>query len=567
MQKGVEPVGSAKHVRDLLARHRDGCIAAAIFVSSLFFVYLFASVNFDTHHTGVMFRTAYDVVNGKILFRETFTQYGALSAYLHALGLVLLGQRVTSILWVSALFYAASYALFYLLARRFASRPLSLVMTAIAILLAPYLFWDFHPWASIFSLFFLLLTVLVMLECERRSPRIFPALAGLCAALTFWCRQPVGLVTILGGALLFFFFYLIDKKTAAGKRALCQLGFFGVGLAVGLAAFLLPLGLMGALADFYHQSFGEMLSFTVGRSGYDNFGFIGVIGQLLFCLFLAPLDVPADIWHSYVWVMLPVATLFVTVSAAWYLARCKSCDDVRRRRLRAVLIYSLFATASWHQYYPVFCQRHWYWAALPCILPTVLLLCELLRRLSHHPRFAGWRIKSRRTVALAAAMALIFGTALGYRAVHAVQKLTVRQNAVRYENEAHPELNGLYLPADVALHFDTMYENTDLLKELFPDTNIVNLNTNQFYDLLGESFFHLYADEVDSYYLHEDELIARYVREERPIVIWNEAPDESYVLWRAAVGDHNDTWAWWHELPADLYLPIELYEALPAQYK
>ncbi len=556
---------ASPHIKSFAAKHKDALIASAVFILSLWFVYLFSLLNFDTHHTGVMFRTALDVANGKILFRETFTQYGALTVWLQALSLLVLGRRVPSILFVTALFYAATYALFYLLARRFAGRALSLSMSVIAILLAPYLMWDFHPWASVFSLFFLLLTAYFLLRCETAKGWLTPALAGLCATLAFWCRQPVGLVAILACALIFLFFWLIAKKTPEGKLALVRLGFCGAGIAAGLVIFLVPLGIMGALPDFYHQSFGEMFTFTLGRSGYDNFGVLGMIGQLLFCLFLSPLDAPADIWHSYVWVILPVAAAFVAIAAAVRLARHKS--GTRARRDRAVFIFSVIAAASWHQYYPVFCQRHWYWAALPCILPCVLLLRDLLTRLSHHPRLCAWQAPARRTLALCAAILLLFGTAVGYRAALGTQRLLGMRDMVRYENEEHPELNGLYLRPDVALHFDAMYANTDLLKALFPDRNIVNLNSNQFYDLLGEGFFHLYEDEVDSYYLHEDELIARYVKEHRPIVIFDEAPDDSYVLWRAAVGDHNDVWGWWHSLPADIYLPIELYEALPDAYK
>ncbi len=556
----------SKRIKGFYDRHRDGCIAAAIFILSLFFVFLFARINFDNHHTGVMFHTAVEVAEGKILFRETFTQYGALTVYLQALSVLILGRRVTSILWCTALFYAAAYALFYLICRRFVGRPLSIGMAIVAPLISPYIFWDFHPWASVFSLFFLLLTAEMVLRCEQGSTRLYPALAGLSAALAFWCRQPVGLVCILALLLIFSFFAIVDRKAVPVRRSLCRLGFCGIGIGAGVLLFVIPLWLMGALPDFYNQSFGEMLEFTLSRSGPSEWGVLGMIGQLLFCLFLAPLDVAGDLFHNYMWVLMPVCTLFLTLATAVRLARHKG-DEAQVKRDRAVLIYSLFATASWHQYYPVFCQRHWYWAAMPCILPTVLLARFIVDRILARPKLANNPSKHRRAKALTLAMLILFASPVGYRLFFGIPKLVGMKDMVRYESEEHPELNGLYLAPEVALHFDTMYADTDLFKELFPEHNIVNLTSNHFYDLLGENFFHLYEDEVESYYLSEDEITADYIEKYRPAVLTKEPPREDYVLWRRAVGNPNDVWAWHHSLPADIYLPIELYEALPAEYK
>ena len=69
-------------IKQFILSHRDGCIALAILLFSTLFVFFFARINFEPHHTGLMYKTALDVAEGKILFRDTFAQYGALTSLL-----------------------------------------------------------------------------------------------------------------------------------------------------------------------------------------------------------------------------------------------------------------------------------------------------------------------------------------------------------------------------------------------------------------------------------------------------------------------------------------------------
>ncbi len=519
---------------------RDFIYGAAIFLVSALFVFAFSCIHFETHHTGLVYRTALDVLNGKILFRDTFTKYGALTALLHALGLLLFGRRVLSILFVSALFYAASFSLFYLLCRRYLSRPLSLTLCVISLFLAPFYFWDFTPWASVFSLFFLLFTTYVLLSAVERDAAHLHAWGGLCTALTFWCRQPVGIMALLA-CLLYYVLCLCQ-----GKERPRHLLAYTLGVAVGLATFLLPLTFLGALDDFYHQSIEGMVQNAVDPALLGG-GFLGTVGRIFTCLFLSPLtDALAP--YNLPWLFLPLAALVFTLAAAWHLLHRRQKDA------RALLLLGLLSLSSWHQYYPVPCQRHWYWGAFPCLVPLGILLSGITR---HLPR--------RRTMALWLLLVLLFSPAVGYRAVHGARKLASTEHLIYYKNEAYGDLDGLYLRPAVAEHFDAIIENTDTLKELFPDRNIVNLTQNEFYAIFGEDFLHLY--ESDCYYSDYTVLLADYIARYRPILIAPEAPDDSYVLWRRAVGDHNDDWFAYHDLPADLYLPRELYDALPDTLK
>ena len=525
---------------------QDALWAVLLWTLGLAVVWQFSIIGFDTHHTGLLFRTALDVASGKVLFAEVFTQYGALTVWLQALGILLLGPFVRSILFVTAVFYAGAYCLFFLLARRFLPRPLSLLATLFAIFLAPYFFWDFHPWSSVFSLFFALLCTHALLSCVEKLTPWPPFLGGLCSALAFWCRQPVGMVCVLSGVLLFAFFAYSDRRCGSPRTAWRQLLLFLGGTLAGLVCLLVPIAATGALADFYRQSLHGMLTFAAERSGS------GVVGQMIFCLFGAPLDSGTALWYSYLWALLPLCTLALCVRSAWQILQVQR----QEREPRLVLVCCVMALAAWHQYYPVFCQRHWYWGGLACILPTVLLLRLLCLRLCK---------KGPRQKALLCLLLLcVFGTGVFYRVASGTQKLARKQELIRYEGGAVPYLRGLWLDPEVVLHFDTLWESVALLHALFPDKNVVNLTQNAFYDLLGEDFYHLYAPHVSSVYATQAAITAHYIQSHRPIVIADHAP-EGYVLFRAAVGDHADDHAAYHDLPANLYLPAELLQALPGQ--
>ncbi len=497
----------------------DRVLATALLLFSLFFVFFFARINFETHHTGLMYRTALDVINGQLLFRDTFTKYGALTTLFHALGILVLGRRVTSILWVSALFYAACYALFYLLARRFLPRALALTLTLLSLLLAPFYFWDFIPWSSIFALFFTLLAAYLYTATHRN---ITHAAVGACVVLAFFCRQPVGITAF--AAALFCYALLVTRHRNAKKL----LGFL-LGTSVTLAAFLLPFAALGILDDFYQQSIAGMFRTAVDPSLLGSSPF-DAVRRILYCLCAAPLS-RTQYAGSVIFLLLPLCSL------ATLLVSLKEKNE-------HVLFVSALALAAWHQYYPVPCQRHFYWGAFLSLLPLGLLLSIFARTCA--------RYKSR---FLAVALAALFLVPISSRVWDGAHKLA-DTTRVYYENEAHGDLNGLSLRPDVALHFDTTFACIDALRAAFPARNVVNLTQNEFYSILGEPFYHLYAS--DCYYLDAKAILADYIRTHRPIVIASAPPDESYLLYHAAEGDHNDDWFDYHELPANIYVPEEL---------
>ena len=73
---------------------------------TLIFAGLFATIRVDPHHDGYIFKPAFDVAHGKVLYRDTYTQYGALSIMLPALLLRLVGDYLLAVKLLVALVYA-----------------------------------------------------------------------------------------------------------------------------------------------------------------------------------------------------------------------------------------------------------------------------------------------------------------------------------------------------------------------------------------------------------------------------------------------------------------------------
>ena len=538
----------------------EGVTAAAIFSLSLLLIYRLAILDFDPHHTGLMYKTALDMASGKVLFRDTYTQYGALTSSLQALSLLVLGKRVTSILFSTAFFYAASLTLFYAICRRFLPRSLSVTAVAITLFLAPYYTWTFHPWSSVYALFFLLLSALMTIKAATDGSLLFGGAAGFFATLTFWCRQPVGLVALLAILLPLFLFFAVYRRhdPAASRRFLLQCSAAAVGTLLAFFAFFIPIVANGALTDFRRQCLEGMVTFADSRSQAPG----GVLGMALYNLFLSPLDGLDTLWIDYIWFLLPLSSLALFGLYTYRLLRKSDKNVEQDCHCLSLIVFSVFAVASWHQYYPVACYRHWYWGAFPSVLSAVLLARELVGLLLSHTRPERATDRKWNMGALVLCLCLLFGTNLGYRMGHGTAKLISTRERVKYEHEVYHHLDGVYLWEDVALYHSELFDAVAVLQEKFPEKNIINTTENAIYALFGENFCPLFNNCGDFFYAEYPALLADYIERERPIVIGKDAPDESYVRWMTPNGNPDDPFADYHRLPAHIYVPAELMERL-----
>lgn len=377
--------------------------------------YPFTFIGIDPHHDGIMLKTALDVAAGQQLFRDTFNQYGALTSYLQACFLSLTSRTLWNLRLLTLLTYAAIAALQYFSAALYLPRALALAVTLFWMATAPFFAaeWTFLPWASAFAIFFQLVGIIFFQFGTRDKTRqnwLF-FWSGLCLGLTFLCRQPVGFLSLLGvmGAV---FAVSINPSRDVGsriqglKRLLPLLG----GFAAVMAGFLLQNH--QANSEWWYQTFTWPHAWTkihgtgatrISSSLFSSWNantlplvklFFGEVAFLI-VIYLLGRKFPKIKW--------PAAALFAAVTiywaqktTLWAMVRWGGLATgmpliligaffvlwVTRRADRRLELMALAAigVASWHQFYPVACNRHLFWSSSLSIGPAVYLLYRAFDR-------------------------------------------------------------------------------------------------------------------------------------------------------------------------------------------
>jgi hypothetical protein len=333
-----------------------------VFILTFIVASTFSTIGVDTHHDGFMFKPALDVANGKILFKDTFTQYGALTTFLQAMAIRIFGEYLIVIKILTAFFYAMISVLLWLIWSRFLPTNITTISCLIWLLLAPYYELVFHPWSSVYALFFLLLSTYGLFLNYEKQKSLYLVASGASAALTFWCRQPVGIFLLLALVLIICslqFWQNGETKHTVRDVVLVLLGYFIV-----CAGFLTWLGINNALHDWYLQSIEY--AFAWGRKYGGDFGFSSMFQALL------PYSGSA---HDNMWLLLPVSgfVLLIRLVVRWVKNNKFSKDEI--------LFYSflMVAFSSWLQYYPMSEIRHRYWAAAPLVGVLVYAIWSLSR--------------------------------------------------------------------------------------------------------------------------------------------------------------------------------------------
>lgn len=215
----------------------------------------FARIGVDMHHDGIMLKPALDVLDGQVLFRDTFSQYGPLTTLIQSAGL-----------WVSPSLHtlkvmsvaANVMSLFFLYAawREVISRWLAAAGVLLAVAFVPFFHqdWPVMPWSSDYAMLFQSITLYALLRALGEGGWRHGVLTGVGAAATFWCRQPVGLtlavavVVSLGAAVASGWRAPVHRKTAEAWLGLAAGGI------VTSAVMLGGMALNGALPYWWEQN-------------------------------------------------------------------------------------------------------------------------------------------------------------------------------------------------------------------------------------------------------------------------------------------------------------------------
>ncbi|MBI2514253.1 MAG: hypothetical protein HYV96_19955 [Opitutae bacterium] len=189
-------------------KHRDLVCASSVALLFVAATWPAASMGIDTHHDGVMLKPALDVLSGQVLFRDTFSQYGALTTYLHAV-VLWFSPTLLALKWFTIAVYGMALFFLFLAWRTFLPLSLTIFASVLFFVLLPVYerIWAggvtaLLPWSSVVALLFQAIGLLALLRLVRGERSVgWSAALGTACACVFWCRMPVG-VTMAGGLVI-----------------------------------------------------------------------------------------------------------------------------------------------------------------------------------------------------------------------------------------------------------------------------------------------------------------------------------------------------------------------------
>jgi hypothetical protein len=220
-----------------------------------------ARVGVDQHHDGIMLKPAFDILAGQALFRDSFTQYGALTSYLQALALWI-HPTLLSIRLLTVVAYAVTLIVLYASWRCILPRSLAIVAGVFFILFIPVYekdYWDHNywillPWSSVYAMMFQCLGLYAFFRVIREErPEPWGLALGVASACVFWCRQPVG-VMMLGSLLVTWpaLYWAGWRPVTSSWRAVA--GRVAAGFVLVNALIFGGMALNGALSAWWYQN-------------------------------------------------------------------------------------------------------------------------------------------------------------------------------------------------------------------------------------------------------------------------------------------------------------------------
>lgn len=309
---------------------------------TLLVTWYFAPLGVDPHHDGILMKPAIDILHGKMLFRDTFTQYGALTTLMQAAAMKYFGEYLYVIRYLTAAFYAAIAFFLWIFWRRY----MSSLLTTLSIIIWVGLFGFYghltlHPWSAVYALLCQTIALYFLVLWTKNKNVLLLSSIGVLSALAFWFRQPVGIYMI--SAVILFWILARVKKIKLPSLLPLLFGFIFVHL-----IFFYWLISNNVLTDWWLESISFAKSWEAAVATQYRFPFFQM-SQLL------PLSQSA----ISIWVLFPAVVMY------------EGYKIIKKKRLTQKEI-ELLATVSmclfsWLQYYPMGDPTHTLWAATPMI--------------------------------------------------------------------------------------------------------------------------------------------------------------------------------------------------------
>lgn len=456
----------------------------------------FSTIGVEPHHDGIMLKPAIDFAEGKMLFKESFSVYGALTILLQGLTVKIFGEYLIVIRILTAFFYGLTGFFLWLLWRRFLPGWLTNIACMIWIMLAPEYFVNFYylPWSSVYALFFLILSCYSLILYIERKSLLFVFFSGASAVLSFWCRQPVGV--FLCFSLLAYLLLLngVIRKTGA-RNLIMSASAFIAGIILPSACFLFWLVSNGALHDWWLQQICHAYVFAIKENNQQS-----LIASVAGCLFVT--SEYTDITRTFIWVSMPVICLFLL--ARFFLIKKLSDKDFM------VLALIFGSLASWMQYYPVLCIRHVYWAATPMIGLFTYFAYTVFPR----------RMKLCGTALTTFVIFSFFGYDIVDRAMEGIEKADQQFCKLEKPNV----LAGVNLSGGGLKYYLEIQGLIDDYMKKHPESGVISIGMDPLYLTFqhnNNNFHQVYVnwEEMVAFYPDYNGRLAKYIKEKKPMIV------------------------------------------------
>ncbi len=471
---------------------------------------VFASHGVDLHHDGIMLKPALDVSQGKMLFRDTFTQYGGVTVLLQAAAIKLFGPYLVVIRLQTALMYGLAYLTLWRAWARLIPAWLAAFVCIVGSLMAPDSIASSMAWSSVYAASFqglALLCAIRYLETARSRELV---LSGVAGGLSFWCRQPVGALLCVGMYLMLSVISLrgtlprgrtVGEFLASWSRSwLGRVGkttlLFGGGVLIVNSIVWLWLFAYGALGDWWKQSIVFAKLFGGATYGHEF-----TLKQVVDCLF------PAGDMRVWTLLAIPVAVQLMR-STARFLDPAASANSVEAA---AALLASAVAVTSWLQYFPIPCVYHCYWASIP--------MFGVFAYLFYSSHISASR--AVRSLVVVAVFGVVFYKDISWRIESAKPRLQSQGELIR----SIPTLRGMYTTQAELWSYDALASLIDSYHRIHPEGGVVTTSRHGLFPALAvkQATFHpLYMmwDEImPKVYPEAVAVRDEYIKNHLPLVV------------------------------------------------
>jgi len=331
----------------------------------------------DIAHDGYQLRQMLDLSSGKVIFRDTFDQYGALWGYVNTAAFMMFGRTLLAVKDFVVVWYALIAVAMFVLARHWLGPILSGFTVVFWLSISPFFQHGVMISPHVYLLFLQVLATIVIVDSPSLSPNAF-AIAGILTGMSFGMKQTIAVFYV--AAIIAYLLLLVIFRRDSWRRILSAGLAFVAGFAVVIAAVLGALFTRGALRDWYLQTVVFPRAFYTPTSS---------------AVFFAKTFLSRQVQQEVFWFV--IRGVVFTGVLIQLLTRGVANDLLLMASLTAFLWLGAYPSANF---------MHQWWTVSLALPAFVVILNDLflwmsggvsLRRCHCHDS-CGWRSRTRRSV-------------------------------------------------------------------------------------------------------------------------------------------------------------------------